>query len=217
MYSTFSESQWCRQKGCIEQDDLLRPFSSLDYAWDEPTLPHHLVLELPGNRRLGIYDLDRVGGQSTVHLAATAQRAEQRIQVCVHADGPKRVLQLIDLLVRHRTDIAAAAAAAAAGRYLRLLLISSSQNTQAPAWLMLQFVMKLESVVVSGRHCMAGQGLMLLQRLQMSALSSASLLIPKLTVEFCAIPFSCFGAQPLRVRLQLRVLWSTVSANQDCS
>ena len=87
----------------------MRPFSSLDYAWDEPTLPHQLVLELPGNRRLGVHDLDRVGAQSTVHLAATAQRAEQRIQMCVRADGPKRVLQLIDLLVRRRGDTAAAA------------------------------------------------------------------------------------------------------------
>ncbi|KAL0051145.1 hypothetical protein WJX82_002690 [Trebouxia sp. C0006] len=88
-----------RQKGCIEQDDLLRPYSSLDYAWDEPALPHQLVLELPGNRRLGTYDLDRVGSHYIVTLAATAHRAEQRIQVCVRADGPKRVLQLIDLLV----------------------------------------------------------------------------------------------------------------------
>ncbi|DBA81627.1 TPA: hypothetical protein ACH3X1_007382 [Trebouxia sp. C0004] len=88
-----------RQKGCIEQDDLLRPYSSLDYAWDEPALPHQLLLELPGNRRLGTYDLDRVGSHYIVTLAATAQRAEQRIQVCVRADGPKRVLQLIDLLV----------------------------------------------------------------------------------------------------------------------
>ena len=73
----------------------------MDYAWDEPALPHQLVLELPGNRRLGTYDLDRVGSHYSVTLAATAHRAEQRIQVCVRADGPKRVLQLIDLLVRH--------------------------------------------------------------------------------------------------------------------
>ncbi|KAA6426828.1 MAG: Vacuolar sorting-associated [Trebouxia sp. A1-2] len=72
-----------RQKGCIEQDDLLRPYSSLDYAWDEPALPHQLVLELPGNRRLGTYDLDRVGSHYIVTLAATAHRAEQRIQVHV--------------------------------------------------------------------------------------------------------------------------------------
>ena len=90
----------CRQKGCTEQDDLLRPYSSLDYAWDEPALPHKLVLELPGNRRLGEYDLDKVGSQWPVTVAATSQRPEQqRILVCVRADGPKRVLELIDLQV----------------------------------------------------------------------------------------------------------------------
>ena len=90
---------FCRQKGCIEQDDLLRPYSSLDYAWDEPTLPHKLVLEQPGNRRLGEYDLDNVGSQYVVSVKATAQRPERRIQVCVRADGPQRVLQLIDMSV----------------------------------------------------------------------------------------------------------------------
>ena len=88
-----------RQKGCFEQDDLLRPYSSLDYAWDEPTLPHKLVLEQPGNRRLGEYDLDHVGSQYVVSVKATAQRPERRIQVCVRADGPQRVLQLIDMSV----------------------------------------------------------------------------------------------------------------------
>lgn len=90
-----------RQKGCTEQDDLLRPYSSLDYAWDEPALPHKLLLELPGNRHLGEYDLDNVGHHWFVNVAATSQRAEQRIMVCVRADGPKRVLELIDLMVRH--------------------------------------------------------------------------------------------------------------------
>lgn len=92
-----------RQKGCTEQDDLLRPYSSLDYAWDEPALPHKLLLELPGNRRLGEYDLDSVGHHWFVNVAATSQRAEQRIMVCVRADGPKRVLELIDLLVSHHS------------------------------------------------------------------------------------------------------------------
>ena len=39
---------------------MLRPYSSLDYAWDEPSQPHRLVLALPGNRKLGAYDLDKV-------------------------------------------------------------------------------------------------------------------------------------------------------------
>lgn len=39
---------------------MLRPYCSLNYAWDEPALPHKLVLELPGSRRLGIFSLDKV-------------------------------------------------------------------------------------------------------------------------------------------------------------
>ena len=50
----------CSQKGCEEQEDILRPYSCLDYAWDEPSLPHQLVLSLPGNLQLGSYPLDKV-------------------------------------------------------------------------------------------------------------------------------------------------------------
>ena len=48
-----------RQQGCEEAEDVLRPYSSLAYAWDEPALPHRLLLALPGNRLLGAYDLDK--------------------------------------------------------------------------------------------------------------------------------------------------------------
>ena len=43
-----------------EQQDVLRPYCSLLYAWDEPAQPHRLVLELPGARPLGTFDLDKV-------------------------------------------------------------------------------------------------------------------------------------------------------------
>ena len=38
----------------------MRPYSALDYAWDEPALPHKLIIALPGNRRLGVFNLDTV-------------------------------------------------------------------------------------------------------------------------------------------------------------
>lgn len=38
---------------------MLRPYCSLNYAWDEPALPHRLVLELPGSRTLGKFLLDK--------------------------------------------------------------------------------------------------------------------------------------------------------------
>ena len=44
-----------------EQQDVLRPYCALNYAWDEPALPHKLVLELPGAKFLGIFQLDKVG------------------------------------------------------------------------------------------------------------------------------------------------------------
>ena len=53
--------------GCVcrvrEQQDVLRPYCSLHYAWDEPAQPHRLVLELPGARALGTFDLDKASGQ----------------------------------------------------------------------------------------------------------------------------------------------------------
>ena len=39
---------------------MLRPYSSLHYAWDEPSLQHRLVVALPGNRKLGVFNLDKV-------------------------------------------------------------------------------------------------------------------------------------------------------------
>lgn len=39
---------------------MLRPYSSLDYTWDEPSLPHRVLLALPGSRTLGVYALDEV-------------------------------------------------------------------------------------------------------------------------------------------------------------
>ena len=50
----------CRQLGCDEQQDILRPYSTINYAWDEPSLLHKLVLSLPGNRILGVFELDKV-------------------------------------------------------------------------------------------------------------------------------------------------------------
>lgn len=35
-----AETLHVQQVGCIEQEDLLRPYSSLPYAWEEPSMPH---------------------------------------------------------------------------------------------------------------------------------------------------------------------------------
>ena len=66
------------QARCSHASDVLRPYSALDYAWDEPGLPHTLLLELPGSRSLGAFDLDKVNNKfksiesrnSHIHLAS---------------------------------------------------------------------------------------------------------------------------------------------------
>lgn len=35
-----AETLHVQQAGCAEQEDVLKPYSSLPYAWDEPSLPH---------------------------------------------------------------------------------------------------------------------------------------------------------------------------------
>lgn len=58
---TMSHDSLCiPQAKCSHASDVLRPYSALDYAWDEPGLPHTLLLELPGSRSLGAFDLDKV-------------------------------------------------------------------------------------------------------------------------------------------------------------
>ena len=50
----------CSQQAYNKLEDVLRPYSSLSYAWDEPSLPHKLVISQPGNRKLGVFNLDKV-------------------------------------------------------------------------------------------------------------------------------------------------------------
>lgn len=58
------------QSGCIEAEDVIRPFSCLPYAWDEPSLgkpgSQRLAISLVGLRRVGEFDLERVGSCTQV-------------------------------------------------------------------------------------------------------------------------------------------------------
>ena len=70
---------------------MLRPYCSLTYAWDEPALPHRLVLELPGSRMLGKFLLDKVRGHvasgicvlNVIIVQATCIHASLRWHICV--------------------------------------------------------------------------------------------------------------------------------------
>jgi hypothetical protein len=67
----FTFSVMHRQWGCEEREDVLRPYSHLNYAWDEPSLPHKLVMALPGNRVLGTFNMDRVScSEIPLHFAS---------------------------------------------------------------------------------------------------------------------------------------------------
>ncbi|GAQ80498.1 Vacuolar protein sorting-associated protein [Klebsormidium nitens] len=85
------------QERCEEADDLLRPYSSCLYAWDEPCRPHRLVMTVPGASKLGTFSLDTVWEYPRLHLSATTQRPERTLQVAVRADGPTRVISVSDV------------------------------------------------------------------------------------------------------------------------
>eukprot|EP00850_Spirogloea_muscicola_P020895 SM000230S07331 [mRNA] locus=s230:2545:20707:+ [translate_table: standard] len=84
------------QQRCETSRDTLRPYSSCLYAWDEPCLPHRLVLKVRG-ATLGTYQLDEVKQHGQTTLAATAQRPERHLQVSISSEGPTRVLKVMDL------------------------------------------------------------------------------------------------------------------------
>ena len=102
------ETLHARQNGVTEQQDILRPFCALNYAWDEPTMAHNLVLELPGSRQIGTFDLDKVGQDKVFRLRGGVRRqdkSETKVRVIVRAEGPTRVLTLMDTSLHIDDDV----------------------------------------------------------------------------------------------------------------
>ncbi|KAK2078489.1 hypothetical protein QBZ16_003329 [Prototheca wickerhamii] len=99
-----------RQRRVRDQQDTLRPYCCLAYAWDEPARPHQLVLELAGGFRLGTWAPDRAPQDDLVRTPLGPLR------VVVSAEGPCRVVTILDP-ARHprglRADAADRPAAAA--------------------------------------------------------------------------------------------------------
>ncbi|KAG7670791.1 hypothetical protein KSW81_004224 [Nannochloris sp. 'desiccata'] len=162
------ETLHARQKSVREQQDVLRPYCALNYAWDEPTQPHILVLELPGARGLGNFDLDKVGQDSILPLPSTRRgEPDKALRVVVRAEGPTRVLTVIDEKVHVMRPLANASTAA--GQAIRTTetaaefmvkrqeqsLLSISQHRTAPGDLSLtgfpnwEIVVDLNSVGIS--------------------------------------------------------------------
>ncbi|KAL3675991.1 hypothetical protein R1sor_025939 [Riccia sorocarpa] len=88
------------QQKCEKMENMLQSYSSCTYAWDEPRRPHRLVIEIPGaGRPLGAYGLDEVREYPSITLGATSERTERKWLVHVRAEGPIRVLSIVDASV----------------------------------------------------------------------------------------------------------------------
>lgn len=95
-----NEKLHVRQDGCREQEDILRPYSSVPYAWDEPAGAHKVVLELAGHRHVANLKLDEVGNTTRVTLqpdpSSPYTNRKRRLRILVVAEGPTRVLVVMD-------------------------------------------------------------------------------------------------------------------------
>ncbi|XP_059074534.1 uncharacterized protein LOC131074913 isoform X2 [Cryptomeria japonica] len=84
------------QQKCEKFENVLQPYTTCFYAWDEPCQPHRLTIEVPGKGALGSYGLDDVRDYTSVHLTETPEKSERRFFVSVHAEGPIKVLSVTD-------------------------------------------------------------------------------------------------------------------------
>ncbi len=107
------ETLTVRQKGVLDQQDVLRPYCSLNYTWDEPSMAHQITLERPGGQAVGSFDFDKVGFEEVIGFkrgsglvtvssrksSATGVRDaySSDLVVRVTAEGPVRVLTIMDL------------------------------------------------------------------------------------------------------------------------
>uniref|UniRef100_A0A0E0AQ59 Uncharacterized protein n=1 Tax=Oryza glumipatula TaxID=40148 RepID=A0A0E0AQ59_9ORYZ len=81
---------------CESIETIVYPYTSCQYAWDEPCYPHRLTVEVPGERSLGTYNLDILNDDIHVSLPLTSEKAERKFCISVHAEGAIKVLSVID-------------------------------------------------------------------------------------------------------------------------
>ncbi|KAG6546751.1 hypothetical protein Mapa_011940 [Marchantia paleacea] len=129
------------QQKCEKMENMLQSYSSCSYAWDEPCRPHRLVIEVPGaGRPIGAYGLDEVKEYPSVTLAATSEKAERKWLVHVRAEGPIRVLSIVDSSV-HLVKGSSGADASTSGEHF-----SSGQKVETSSELFDEFSVKLAYV-----------------------------------------------------------------------
>ncbi|WIA40787.1 hypothetical protein OEZ86_004465 [Tetradesmus obliquus] len=165
-----------QQAGCVEQEDVLQPYSSLPFAWDEPSAPHRVLLFLPGHRPLGEFALEQVGQSRLVPVPSSSRdntlshkshHKRRALLISTYAEGPMRVLRVLDtrshLLQQPGAGglsglfsyYGARSAAAAAGGAMALALAHAEEG----AWLTLGSFERAHTMVntdalvqVLGRH-----------------------------------------------------------------
>ncbi|WVZ95400.1 hypothetical protein U9M48_041168 [Paspalum notatum var. saurae] len=84
------------QQRCESIETLVYPYTSCQYAWDEPCYPHRLTVEIPGERSLGTFNLDILNDDVHVSLPSTSEKAERQFCISVRAEGAVKVLSVID-------------------------------------------------------------------------------------------------------------------------
>lgn len=94
-----SEKIHVRQRGSGNQEDVLRPYSSMPYAWDEPSGKHQVVLEGPARKLIGVFNLDLVGESWRVTLLPEASdpyaNRTRRLRIKIETEG-LRSLSVLD-------------------------------------------------------------------------------------------------------------------------
>ncbi|BAT73681.1 hypothetical protein VIGAN_01119500 [Vigna angularis var. angularis] len=84
------------QQRCEMFDTVIHSYTSYLYTWDEPCYPRRLIVEVPGERVLGSYDLDEVKEYMPVCLPSTSEKPERTFYLSVHAEGATKVLSVLD-------------------------------------------------------------------------------------------------------------------------
>ncbi|KAI0504558.1 hypothetical protein KFK09_015510 [Dendrobium nobile] len=84
------------QHKCESVETVVHPYTSCEYAWDEPCYPHRIIVEVPGERIVGTYNLDDVQEYAPVCFSSTSEKPDRRFSVSVHAEGATKVLSIID-------------------------------------------------------------------------------------------------------------------------
>ncbi|KAL7589773.1 hypothetical protein Lser_V15G35826 [Lactuca serriola] len=84
------------QQKCEAFETVIHSYTSCPYAWDEPSYPHRLTVEVFAERVVGSYTLDDAKEYKPVVLPSTFEKPERRLLISVHAEGALKVLSIID-------------------------------------------------------------------------------------------------------------------------